>query len=57
MKDLKFKREQQRLPLTSDSITAWKKEKAQSQFAIIRNSKRKRCPHNTNNKKRTINKT
>lgn len=57
MKDLKLKREQQRLPLTSDSITAWKKEKAQSQFAIIRNSKRKRCPHNTNNKKRTINKT
>lgn len=57
MKDLKSKREQQRLPLTSDSITAWKKERVQSRFEIIKNLKRKRCPHNTNNKKRTINKT
>lgn len=57
MKDLKLKREQQRLPLTSDSITAWKKERVQSLFEIIKNLKRKRFPHNTNNKKRTINKT
>lgn len=56
-KDSRLRREQQRQLPTSDSTMVCKKERAQSQFATIRNLKRKKSPQNTSNKKRTINKT